>query len=605
MTKRTPPPPPKRQPAASPAPQQSHAAAIRETIESVAIAFVLAFLFRTFEAEAFVIPTGSMAPTLMGRHKDLECPECHYKFQAGASEEVNRDGSERYSEREELVDGRVRKVRSTREFKVDLCTCPMCRYTWRTKPGDNDGPLEESSFNGDRILVNKFAYQFNEPKRWDVIVFKFPKGAQENYIKRLIGLPNETIRIHRGGIWTMQPDGSFEIARKPAEKLQVMLQPVFDNDLMPKMAKDCGLPVRWRPQKPLDGGKTGQWTSTDHAVYETDGSAAGETWLRYEHRVPTPTQWKNASESRLSDGELIKPQLITDFTPYDSSSSQFERERHQDEPTGLNWTGDLAFRCQVDVAGDKGQIVMELVEGGRRFQCRLDVATGLAQLSIVGDDCTEFKPQAQTAVRGPGKYELMFANCDQKLYLWIDGKEIAFDAPTEYADLHNECPTRADLQPAGIASSGVKMKIEHLMLFRDIYYIATDEQIKKEHYTNRIFSMIDLREIPRINPDEQPRIASVEDYLARFFSDPDLWGDAFIEKNMEETEKKCLSADEFFAMGDNSAKSADSRFWGTVPRDLLIGKAFFVYWPHSWHRIPATKVPFPFFPNFTRMGFVR
>jgi hypothetical protein len=51
-------------------------AAIRETVESVAIAFVLAFLFRTFEAEAFVIPTGSMAPTLMGRHKDLVCPKC-------------------------------------------------------------------------------------------------------------------------------------------------------------------------------------------------------------------------------------------------------------------------------------------------------------------------------------------------------------------------------------------------------------------------------------------------------------------------------------------------------------------------------------------------
>ena len=50
-------------------------AGIRETIESIAIAFVLAFLFRTFEAEAFVIPTGSMAPTLMGRHKDVICPE--------------------------------------------------------------------------------------------------------------------------------------------------------------------------------------------------------------------------------------------------------------------------------------------------------------------------------------------------------------------------------------------------------------------------------------------------------------------------------------------------------------------------------------------------
>ena len=38
---------------------------MRETIESIVVAFLLAFLFRTFEAEPFVIPTGSMAPTLL------------------------------------------------------------------------------------------------------------------------------------------------------------------------------------------------------------------------------------------------------------------------------------------------------------------------------------------------------------------------------------------------------------------------------------------------------------------------------------------------------------------------------------------------------------
>ena len=39
---------------------------VRETIESVVIAVLLAFMFKTYEAEAFVIPTGSMAPSLQG-----------------------------------------------------------------------------------------------------------------------------------------------------------------------------------------------------------------------------------------------------------------------------------------------------------------------------------------------------------------------------------------------------------------------------------------------------------------------------------------------------------------------------------------------------------
>ena len=35
-----------------------------------------------------------------------------------------------------------------------------------------------------------------------------------------------------------------------------------------------------------------------------------------------------------------------------------------------------------------------------------------------------------------------------------------------------------------------------------------------------------------------------------------------------------------------------------MDRDLLIGKALFIYWPHSWDQIPGTKIPLPFFPNF-------
>jgi hypothetical protein len=37
-------------------------------------------LIRGFEAEAFVIPTGSMAPTLMGRHKEITCAQCGYVY---------------------------------------------------------------------------------------------------------------------------------------------------------------------------------------------------------------------------------------------------------------------------------------------------------------------------------------------------------------------------------------------------------------------------------------------------------------------------------------------------------------------------------------------
>src|ERR1700755_3152528 len=106
-------------------PVQSHA--IRETVESVVIALVLAFLFRTFEAEAFVIPTGSMAPTLQGGHKDVECPQCQDGYPASASNKVD-EGVQRLQQelasptispqrREELE-------RQIRDREVVAVTCP-------------------------------------------------------------------------------------------------------------------------------------------------------------------------------------------------------------------------------------------------------------------------------------------------------------------------------------------------------------------------------------------------------------------------------------------------------------------------------------------------
>ena len=52
--------------------------------------------------------------------------------------------------------------------------------------------------NGEYILVNKLAYKTGEPQRGDIVVFVFPVNPQEDLIKRVIGLPGETVSIHNG-----------------------------------------------------------------------------------------------------------------------------------------------------------------------------------------------------------------------------------------------------------------------------------------------------------------------------------------------------------------------------------------------------------------------
>lgn len=54
---------------------------------------------------------------------------------------------------------------------------------------------------GDRLIVNKFIYRFLDPKRGDIVVFKSPFGDNRDFVKRLVGLPGETIEIKDGVIF--------------------------------------------------------------------------------------------------------------------------------------------------------------------------------------------------------------------------------------------------------------------------------------------------------------------------------------------------------------------------------------------------------------------
>ena len=66
----------------------------RESIESFVVVFV-AFLVWSLEAEGFVIPTGSMATTLMGRHKEIVCQQCGHLYTVNADREVDSSGNAR------------------------------------------------------------------------------------------------------------------------------------------------------------------------------------------------------------------------------------------------------------------------------------------------------------------------------------------------------------------------------------------------------------------------------------------------------------------------------------------------------------------------------
>ena len=66
--------------------------------------------------------------------------------------------------------------------------------------------------NGDYLIIDRLTYHFSPPKRGDVIVLKFPKDTSQFFIKRIIGLPGETIKLSQGHVVIINkdhPEGSI------------------------------------------------------------------------------------------------------------------------------------------------------------------------------------------------------------------------------------------------------------------------------------------------------------------------------------------------------------------------------------------------------------
>ncbi|MFH0732658.1 MAG: signal peptidase I [Candidatus Omnitrophota bacterium] len=74
------------------------------------------------------------------------------------------------------------------------------------------GSMRPTLIEGDRILVNKFIYRFKEPKRGDVIVFRYPEDRKKDFIKRVVAVPEETLEIKDGNIWI-----NGELAQEPEQ----------------------------------------------------------------------------------------------------------------------------------------------------------------------------------------------------------------------------------------------------------------------------------------------------------------------------------------------------------------------------------------------------
>ncbi len=376
----------------------------RQTVEFLILLGVGILLLRTFAAEAYVVPTGSMAPTLLGFHKELTCPNCKFPFVIG-SDEQGRSG---------------RPV------------CPNCGQ-------DGLDGVAAVECNGDRLLVQKYLFDFRRPVRWEVAVFHSPAEPDQAYVKRVVGLPGEAIQIVDGDLVV---DG--RVARKSLREQRAMRILLFDNDYTPA---DADRFPRWafRGDRYKRAVKSGWRAEGPAFVHEMTPTSDGrEDWLEYRHWDP--------------DRGRYGP--VRDFCPYNGG-----------EVRGDNVVRDLMIEADVSARPDVRSVAIRIDHGVDHFAINVPVdGRGRPEVRRNGRVMDVVAPRlgiASSPAASPRFHRLEASAIDRRISVALDGEPL-FE-PIDYEEAGGSA-LGAPASPIALGALGGSMEVRRLRVYRDIYY---------------------------------------------------------------------------------------------------------------------------------------
>jgi signal peptidase I len=130
---------------------------------------VAAAAIHTWLVMGLVVPMtvagSSMSPALEGPRLMFRCEACRSEFGVGL---------------DQLID-------------EDRAVCPHCHQIAARR--------KDANVRGDRLLVDRTAFLLRQPRRWEVVVFRSPTDAQKMFVKRIAGLPGETVSLREDGVW--------------------------------------------------------------------------------------------------------------------------------------------------------------------------------------------------------------------------------------------------------------------------------------------------------------------------------------------------------------------------------------------------------------------
>ena len=558
---------------------------VTETMMSLIMSFVLAMTARGFIIEGFVIPTGSMAPTLMGQHVQWTSPQTGWEYAIDGNGYLGR--WQLAAQELSKLNGRLSAIKDPEQRKKvrnrDLRRALIAR--WDPMFG-LAGPVERSTpesrqprpSNGDRVIVLKSLYPFSAPERFNVVVFKNPTdpvGPTQNFIKRLVGLPEEQLAVVDGDIFTGRPEApaeSLRVVRKPEFVQRAVWQPVYDSSYIPT---DLG---RWEESSQTSWWgapfmpKSGDWEIGTDRTWRT--TTDGPAVLSWNHEVWPITDFNMYNVNRLPN----------------ASASPLSRE-----PFPIS---DLRIAGVLEPVGGEDFAGTRLEMNTRGVVFEWSVRNGEVGLRMSDeDDGREIASVTAPFEFSGSAFEIDCWHVDQKMWLFING-DLMLELP------FNEWSPEERFQ-ASYPDTTVDTYLTNPTIPRP-------EGPRIDWYFDGGMNV--LRNV-RVDRDLFYRPTMLDNANQRSQNGPFVRGLGF---GSDFRNPGRLESDQFLMFGDNSAASRDGRIWGRphplsarytsddapfiVPRDMLIGKAFSVYWPAPL-ALPGTDSRWV--PNFGKLRFIR
>lgn len=318
----------------------------------------------------------------------------------------------------------------------------------------------------DRILVDKILPTIREPKRWDITVFKYPLQKNQNYVKRIGGMPGDHLWIGGGNVYQVvdAADGkrTFRIERRPRDLQEQMWKNVFPAraEVRSEATFLDGVLGASPTRAVEENGGVFTWSLGSSRAFlffrdEKDGGLIDRVWDGYPAAVARAIRDEQLRHGDQPQEIVPDARIAAALTP-EQAPDELAFEIVVARPNFPTWVYALVLK------NGKGELVVQTQSDGK----------------VLGSsgpfDC---------ALPAGSATEIAFAHIDDELVAWRDGTELKrFDCSEwacregcvlPYAPGKLELPSNQRVTAQLAAKGKGKVRIERLRIDRDQHYVRS------------------------------------------------------------------------------------------------------------------------------------